>query len=458
MKNNTVFAADRTLDLISIGRVAVDLYAHQVGSPLEDAASFAKYLGGSSGNIAFGTARLGLKSAMLSRVGDEQMGQFLIDTLSAEGCDVSHLEKDSEHLTGLVMLGLKDRDTFPLLFYRDHCADMALTEADIDEAFIAKSKALLITGTHFSTPTVHAASVKALKAARNSNVRTVIDIDYRPVLWGLTGKGDGETRFIANDQVSKHLQGILPYFDLIVGTEEEINIAGGSEDVITSLNTIRQLNPTAVLVVKRGPLGCCVIEGAIPAKIDDAFTIKGVQVEVLNVLGAGDAFISGFLSGWIRGEDYDACCRYANGCGALVVSRHGCAPAMPTPVELDYFLKNQPAKPAEDATLNRLHRVTVPRVSRDEVLVFAFDHRNQFFDVVQKTGADISRLPKLKQLFVQAVGEVEAELGLAGKVGILADDRYGQDALSAASGRNWWIGRPVELPLSNPLEFDLGRS
>ncbi|WP_033374348.1 PfkB family carbohydrate kinase, partial [Leeia oryzae] len=137
MKNNTVFAADRKLDLISIGRVAVDLYAHQVGSRLQDVASFAKYLGGSSGNIAFGTARLGLKSAMLSRVGDEQMGEFLIETLRTEGCDVSQLKRDPDHLTGLVLLGLKDRDSFPLLFYRDHCADMALCEADIDEAFIA---------------------------------------------------------------------------------------------------------------------------------------------------------------------------------------------------------------------------------------------------------------------------------------------------------------------------------
>ncbi|WP_018151625.1 bifunctional 5-dehydro-2-deoxygluconokinase/5-dehydro-2-deoxyphosphogluconate aldolase [Leeia oryzae] len=458
MKNQTKFANDRALDLISIGRVAVDLYAHQVGSTLQDVASFAKYLGGSSGNIAFGTARLGLKSAMLSRVGDEQMGEFLIETLRTEGCDISQLKRDPDHLTGLVLLGLKDRDSFPLLFYRDHCADMALCEADIDEAFIATSKALLITGTHFSTPSVHAASVKALKAARANNVRTVIDIDYRPVLWGLTGKGDGETRFVADGKVSAHLQGILPYFDLIVGTEEEINIAGGSEDVITSLRTIRQLNPHATLVVKRGPMGCCVIDGDIPSHIDDAFTIKGIQVEVLNVLGAGDAFISGFLSGWIRGEDYDTCCRYANACGALVVSRHGCAPAMPTPVELQYFLQQQPAKPAEDATLNRLHRVTVPRAKRDEVLVFAFDHRNQFFDLVQKLGADEGRLPQLKQLFVQAVGEVETELGLQGKVGILADDRYGQDALNAATGRNWWIGRPVELPLSNPLEFDLGRS
>ena len=457
MQNKTSFAAGRRLDLICLGRVAVDLYAQQIGSKLEDVSSFAKYLGGSSGNVAFGTARLGMKSAMLSRVGDEQMGQFLIDTLAAEGCDVSHLRRDPNHLTGLVLLGIKDRDSFPLLFYRDHCADMAISVEDIDEGFIASSKALAITGTHLSRPDVLAAASLALDFARRNNVRTVLDIDYRPVLWGLTGKGDGETRFIADGGVTQHLQAILPKFDLIVGTEEEFRIAGGHDDLIACLKAVRQVS-NATLVVKLGPLGCAVLDGAIPDRIEDAGLQRGVQVEVLNVLGAGDAFLSGFLSGWLRGEDYDACCRYANACGALVVSRHACAPAMPTPAELAYFLELQPVRPAEDKYLNHLHRVTVPRATWNEVLVFAFDHRNQLFELSQQTSQPESRIGKLKQLLVETVAEVEAQHNLTGKVGILADDRYGQDALNAATGRGWWIGRPVELPLSNPLEFEWGRS
>ena len=128
---------------------------------------------------------------------------------------------------------------------------------------------------------------------------------------------------------------------------------------MASLRAVRALTK-AVLVVKRGPLGCAVIDGAIPASLDAAFNGKGVKVDVLNVLGAGDAFSAGFLSGWLRGEDYDAACRYANACGALVVSRHGCAPAMPTRVELDHYLANAAAipHPDRDAALSRLHRVT----------------------------------------------------------------------------------------------------
>ncbi|MFM0139456.1 bifunctional 5-dehydro-2-deoxygluconokinase/5-dehydro-2-deoxyphosphogluconate aldolase [Caballeronia grimmiae] len=457
------FATNRTRDIVCLGRLAVDLYAQQVGARLEDVSTFAKYLGGSSANIAFGCARLGLQSSMLARVGNDHMGRFLTETLVREGCDVSHVRTDQDRLTALVLLGIEDRDTFPLVFYRENCADMAVDESDFDEAYIASSKALLITGTHFSTEQVNRTSRRALDHARRNDVRTILDIDYRPVLWGLTGKADGETRFVANEGVTAHLQRILPLFDLVIGTEEEFRIAGGKDRLIDALAMVRAVT-SATLVVKRGPLGCSIIEGATPASIDDAPIHGGVEVEVLNVLGAGDAFASGFLSGWLRDEPLEACARAANACGALVVSRHGCAPAMPTPAELDYFLaaaKEDPLRmrrPDKDATLARLHRVSPARKQWDEVLGFAFDHRNQFFELAQQAGVDETRIATLKGLFVEAVAQTESELGLAGRIGVLIDDRYGQDALNAATGRGWWIGRPVELPGSMPLVFDHGRS
>lgn len=463
MKNTTHFASGRSHDVICLGRLAVDLYAQQIGARLEDVTSFAKYLGGSSANIAFGCARLGLRASMLSRVGDDHMGRFLTETLAAEGCDIGHVSVDPQRLTALVLLGLKDRDIFPLVFYREDCADMAIRAEDVDEAYIASAKALLITGTHFSTRQMHEVSSLALSHARRNDVRTILDIDYRPVLWGLSQKADGATRFVSNQAVTAHLQGILPSFDLVVGTEEEFMIAGGGTDIIDALRAVRAVTP-ATLVVKRGPLGCAVIErdAPIPAALDDAFNYRSVQVEVMNVLGAGDAFMAGFLKGWLRQADYASCCQSANACGALVVARHACAPAMPTPAELEYFIANAARlqKPGQDAALNRLHRVTVRRKEWPELCVFAFDHRNQFFDLAQQLGADEQRIPQLKRLLVQAVQETEAvaKLGLAGKVGVLIDDRYGEDALNAATGRGWWIGRPVELPGSNPLQFDWGRS
>jgi 5-dehydro-2-deoxygluconokinase len=459
MENTTRFAPDRRLDVVCLGRFGVDFYAQQIGARLEDVTSFAKYLGGSSANTAFGCARLGLKAGLISRIGNDANGRFLVETIAREGCDTSHVGVDPQRLTAAVVLGIKDKDTFPLVFLRENCADMAIGEDDIEEAYIGSSRALLITGTHFSTEHINRISNLALDRARRHDVRTVLDIDYRPVLWGLTSRGDGETRFIASDGVTAHLQKILPKFDLVIGTIEEFNIAGGSLDVMASLRAVRAVT-NATLVVKRGPMGCAVIDGAIPASLDEAFNGEGVTVEVLNVLGAGDAFSAGFLSGWVKGEDYGRCARYANACGALVVSRHGCAPAMPTRVELDYFIANAASipRPDQDATLTRLHRVTAPRARRDEVFAFAFDHRNPFFDLAQRAGASEARIPALKKLLVEAVAETDAAQGLGGKTGILCDDRYGQDALNAATGRGWWIGRPVELPGSNPLQFDRGRS
>ncbi|MBM1197086.1 bifunctional 5-dehydro-2-deoxygluconokinase/5-dehydro-2-deoxyphosphogluconate aldolase [Pseudomonas weihenstephanensis] len=458
----TRFATGRDLDLICLGRLGVDLYAQQVGARLEDVSSFAKYLGGSSANIAFGTARLGLRSAMLSRVGDDHMGRFLLESLTREGCDVSAVKVDAQRLTALVLLGLKDRETFPLVFYRENCADMALRADDIDPAFIGTSKALLITGTHFSTEGVYQASLKALEYAEQHNVRRVLDIDYRPVLWGLAGKADGETRFVANETVSAHVQSILPRFDLIVGTEEEFLIAGGGTDLLAALRKVRSLTDAA-LVVKLGPQGCTVIHGPIPARLEDGAIYPGVRVEVLNVLGAGDAFMSGFLSGWLEDATDERCCQLANACGALVVSRHACAPAMPTRAELDYLF-NSPVpitRPDQDQALQRLHQVSVPRKQWQQLFVFAFDHRWQLLEMAQQYGRDHASICALKQLFIKAVEQVETDVrqrGIDADVGLLADQRFGQDSLNAATGRGWFIARPVEVQGSRPLAFEHGRS
>ncbi|MCU9998380.1 5-dehydro-2-deoxygluconokinase [[Pasteurella] aerogenes] len=449
---------EKTLDLICLGRVAVDLYAQQIGSRLEDVSSFAKYLGGSSGNVAYGTAVQGVKSSMLARVGDEHMGRFLREELQRVGVDTSHLITDKERLTALVILGIKDQDTFPLIFYRENCADMAISAEDFDESYIASAKALAITGTHLSHPKTRQAVLTALEYAGRNGTKRLLDIDYRPVLWGLTSLGDGETRFIDSEAVTKSLQDVLHHFDVLVGTEEEFHIAGGSTDTLTALKNVRKVSQ-ATLVCKRGALGCSVFEGAIPDDLDGGLNVYGVRVEVLNVLGAGDAFMSGLLRGYINGESWEQCCRYANACGALVVSRHGCAPAMPTKAELDDYLSRAESvpRPDLDAQLNHLHRVTTRKTQWDDLCIFAFDHRKQLVDMAEKCGADPKRIPKLKMLLLQAAEQTAKEEGIYnGHAGILADTTFGQAALNEITGKKWWIGRPIELPSSRPLRLEHG--
>ena len=439
----------KTLDVITIGRSSVDLYGAQVGGRLEDMGSFQKYVGGSPTNMATGTARLGLKSALITRVGDEHMGRFLREELAREGVDVRGVKTDPERLTALVLLGIRDDRQFPLIFYRENCADMALCEDDIDEAFIAEARAVVATGTHLSHSRTEAAVLKALHLARKHGAQTALDIDYRPNLWGLAGHGDGESRFIESAAVTGRLQSTLHLFDLIVGTEEEFHIAGGTTDTIAALRAVRAITP-AVLVCKRGPMGAAAFTGPIPDSLDQGEAGPGFPVEVFNVLGAGDGFMSGLIKGWLEGEPWPVTLTYANACGAFAVSRHGCTPAYPSLEELQFFLKRGVKVPAlrKDATLEQMHWSTNRRGAWPSLRVFAFDHRQQ---LEAMDGATPEKIGAFKLLCLKAALQVS---GGKGGHGILCDSRLGRQALYAAAGTGLWMARPVEWPGSRPLTLE----
>ena len=294
---------NKRLDVITIGRAGVDLYGAQIGGRLEDMGSFDKYIGGSPTNMACGTARLGMRSALISRVGDEHMGRFIREELVRHGVEVAGVKTDPDRLSALVILGIRDQEQFPLIFYRENCADMALCEEDVDEEFVASARSVVATGTHLAHATPRAAVLKALELARKHGGQTALDIDYRPNLWGVAGHGDGESRFVESARVTESLQEVLHQFDLIVGTEEEFHIAGGSTDTIAALRAVRAVSG-ATLVCKRGPMGAVAFEGEIPASLDDGQTGPGFPIEVFNVLGAGDGFMSGLLKGWLDGESW----------------------------------------------------------------------------------------------------------------------------------------------------------
>jgi 5-dehydro-2-deoxygluconokinase len=440
------------LDLIAIGRSCIDLYGEQVGGRLEDMASFAKYVGGSPTNTAIGAARLGLRSAVLTRVGADHFGRFIREQLAREGVDTRGVVEDPARLTALAFLGIRDPDTFPLVFYREDCADMALSVDDVDAGQIRGAAAVLVNGTHLSRPNVFETSLRACTLAREGGARVVFDIDYRPVLWGLAGKDQGEERFVADEAVTARLQEVLPLCDLVVGTEEEIHVLGGSTDTLAALRAIRARS-AALLVCKRGALGCVAFPGAIPERLGDGVVGEGYAVEVFNVLGAGDAFMAGFLRGWLRGESLATACSWGNACGAIVVSRHGCAPAMPTWTELQQFL-DTPARPyrlREDAALEHTHRATTRDREWPRLTVLAIDHRSQFEALCAKTGTDPGRVSAFKSLALQAVHRLAG--GDPG-FGVLLDGRFGMRALEAAADLPYWVGRPIEVPGSCPLEFE----
>ena len=441
------------LDVVTIGRSSVDLYGQQIGTRLEDVGSFAKSVGGCPTNVAVGTARLGLKSGLVTRVGNEQMGRFIREQLEREGVDVKGVATDPARLTALVLLSVEAEGVSPMIFVRTDCADMALDEGDIDEAHIASARAIVVTGTHFSKPNSEAAQKKAIRIARANGRKVVFDIDYRPNLWGLAGHEAGFERYVASDVVSQKYKSVLADCDLIVGTEEEVLIASGESTLLAALKTIRALSQ-AVIVLKRGPMGCIVYDGAIPDDLEKGIVGKGFPIEVYNVLGAGDAFMSGFLRGWLRGEPHAVSATWANACGAFAVSRLLCAPEYPSWEELSYFLANGSKEKAlrGDAALNHLHWATNRRRHYPRLMALAIDHRSQLEAIA---GDKADRIPAFKALAVEAAGRVAGDRE---GFGMLLDDKYGRDALFASTKyQKFWIGKPIELPGSRPLQFEFSQ-
>jgi 5-dehydro-2-deoxygluconokinase len=309
-----------TYDVLAIGRSSIDLYAHEIGRPIAEVRSFDAYVGGCPTNVSVGTRRLGLRSALLTAVGDDQVGDFVTAFLDREQVDTRFIPRKAGHRTSAVILTIQPPDKFPLTFYRDNCADRALTIDDVKRAPIGDSRVIFVTGTGLSHEPGRAATLAAAAAARDAGVPVVVDIDYRPDQWE------------SADAFSAQMRRLLRSATLAVGTEEELAAAAGSIDVARGAATLLACGIEA-LVLKRGVRGSSVFRADASA-IDAA----PFPVDVLNVLGAGDAFASGFLYGYLQGWPLERAARMGNACGAIVVTRHGCANFMPTLDEVAAFI------------------------------------------------------------------------------------------------------------------------
>jgi len=310
-------------DVLAMGRSSIDLYAHEIGRPIADVHSFDAYVGGCPTNVSVGTRRLGLRSALLTAVGDDQVGEFVTAFLVREQVETRFIPCKPGRRTSAVILTIQPPDRFPLTFYRDNCADRALTIDDVARAPVGESRVVFVTGTGLSHEPARAATFAAAATARAAGVPVVVDLDYRADQW------DSAPAFAAQ------IQTLLRSATLAVGTEEELAAASGAAEAAAGAAMVLERGIDA-LVLKRGPRGATVFRPrAAPADVAP-FT-----VDVLNVLGAGDAFASGLLYGYLQGWPLERAARMGNACGAIVVTRHGCANFMPTLDEVGAFVTAQ---------------------------------------------------------------------------------------------------------------------
>jgi 5-dehydro-2-deoxygluconokinase len=334
----------RSYDVITMGRSSIDLYSNDIGAPFVEITSFAAYVGGCPTNISVGTRRLGLRSALLTAVGDDQVGNFILHFLQREGVETRFIPRKPGRRSSAVVLGIEPPDRFPLTYYRDNCADIELNIDDVLATPISESRVLLIAGTDLSKEPSRSATLFAAETARQAGTTVALDIDFRPDQW------DDPRAFGVT------LRSALRLVDIVIGTEDEINAAmltnpaqislthsqisdaRVSGDINAAIAALLSLGPR-VLAQKRGADGSrvhLVSNGSLTSQID----VPGFPVEVQNILGAGDAFASGLLCGFVKGWDWYKAARLANACGAILVTRHGCANFMPTYDEVTAFIQD----------------------------------------------------------------------------------------------------------------------
>jgi 5-dehydro-2-deoxygluconokinase len=309
----------RSVDVLAVGRSSLDLYAQQVGVPITGVAGFSAYVGGCPTNVSVGARRLGLRSAALTAVGDDQVGDFVLHFLRQEGVDTQFVPRKAGRRTSAVVLTMQPPDRFPVTFYRDNCADRELTVDDVRAAPVADCRAVFLTGTGLTHEPSRSATLFAAEVGRQSQSLVVVDLDYRPDQWANAAA------------YANAMPALLSFAHVVIGTEEEAVAAANEGDVERAVTRLRGLGPGTV-VVKRGPRGATVFDS------DRSIDVPPFAVKVLNTLGAGDAFASAFLHGCLSGSSMARSVRAGNAAGAILVTKHGCANFMPTLKEIDAFV------------------------------------------------------------------------------------------------------------------------
>jgi 5-dehydro-2-deoxygluconokinase len=307
------------LEVLTVGRVSVDLYPEQIGVPLAEVRTFRKMLGGSPTNVAVAAARLGRRSAVITKVGDDAFGPYVREALEGFGVDSARVGTDPDLRTPIVFCEIFPPDHFPLLFYREPKApDLNLWADDVDLDEVKSVPLFWTTGTALSDEPSRSTTLAAL-ATRGGRAVTVHDLDYRPMFWG------------SREEAGRLGREALRHATVAVGNLEEVSVVVGELEPDEAAKALLDLGPE-VAIVKLGP------RGVLARSADEQWVVPPVEIEVVNGLGAGDAFGGALCHGLLSGWPLERTIRFANAAGALVAGRLGCADDMPTPDEVEALL------------------------------------------------------------------------------------------------------------------------
>ena len=324
-------------DLVTVGRDTMDLLAQDIGMPFDRVTGFHSSVGGSPTNIAIASARLGSRALAFTGVGDDLVGDYVLRFLRDEGVGIDHIPRKTGKQTALALVAIEPPDRFPLTFYREDPADIYLTPSDAASLPFDESAALLLSGNAFSRGTCVDAARYCGERGADAGLTIYMDLDLRPTEWSLLA------------DYGRTLRRVLPLVDVLIGTEEEFYaaLAPDPEAVVWGqllgevqreqlhglLEGLIADRVVETIVIKRGAHGATVVS------MGERSDAPGFAVEAVNTIGAGDAFAAGLIHGRLVGWDWYRSARFANACGAIQVTRHGCSSAFATKAEVDTFLE-----------------------------------------------------------------------------------------------------------------------
>ena len=307
---------------LALGRAGMDLYADPPGTRMEEATRFSASLGGSAGNIAAGIARLGARSALLGAVSDDAVGRFTLNALRGFGVDTAHVATVGGQLRNSLAVVETRLESTQSVIYRNGAADSALDAAQVAKVDWQSYGALIVTGTAFAAEPSRGASFAAMQRAREAEVCVILDVDYRPYSW----TSDGEAAAVYGRAAA--------LCDAVIGNDDEFGVMAGAHDGGLALARGLSLSTAEIAIYKMGA------KGSVTFAAGRSFETGIFPVQALKPTGAGDAFMAGFVCALAGGLPLEECVRQGSAAAAIVVTRVGCAPAMPTLAELADFLSS----------------------------------------------------------------------------------------------------------------------
>ena len=326
--NYVTFEKGRALDLIALGRVAIDFNPLDYFKPLSESSEFRKYLGGSPANVAVGLARLGCKVGFIGKVSDDRFGEYVTDFFQKEGIDTSHITK-AEHgeKLGLTFTEILSPTQSSILMYRDGIADLMLEPKDVDEGYISSASALLISGTALAQSPSREAALKAVLLAKKAGTRVIFDIDYRPYNWK------------SGDEISVYYTAVAEKADIIMGSREEYDLTESiympesSDEATAAYWTGKGVK---IVIIKHGK------DGSTAHTCDGKkYDIKPFPVKAFKSFGGGDGYGSAFLAGLFAGREIMDCLEMGSASASMLVAAHGCSQFMPTMSQLEEFIRRE---------------------------------------------------------------------------------------------------------------------